>query len=244
MLDCCAISRIEAFSIWHPVSIRHLADAPAFFTGKPLASIMRSLRKANDAEMAPLLAMLRAAGPVDTKLSAFVSANAYPVTVRKGKLLLQEGAVCTHIYFILKGVLRGYIKDGRTLTTTWITTEWQMAASISSFIYQQAAPDFVQALEDCELLAISYDTMQAAYDKFPSFNLIARKIYEQYYVDAENRALLVRLKSADAKYLNLLRKQPELANRVPLKYIASYLGITVETLSRVRQRLAQPAKQS
>ncbi|GAA4332323.1 Crp/Fnr family transcriptional regulator [Flaviaesturariibacter amylovorans] len=184
--------------------------------------------------------MLGAVAPVNKALASFVLKSSFPVSLAKGKLLLKAGDTCTHIYFIRKGVLRGYIRDGQTDTTTWITTEHQMAASISSFVRQEPAPDYIQALEDCELLAIAYTDMEAAYVRFPTFNLIARKIYETYYVDAENRALLVRLKSADAKYANLLRTQPELANRVSLKYIASYLDITLETLSRVRRRLAQP----
>ncbi|RYY40478.1 MAG: Crp/Fnr family transcriptional regulator [Chitinophagaceae bacterium] len=198
-------------------------------------------RNATPAEVAPLLQMLCSAGPVSAKLAAFVTAKATPLSLKKGKLLLKEGELCTHIFFIRSGVLRGFIRNGTTDTTTWITTENEMAASISSFVHQVEAPDYIQALEDCELLAISHADMETAYEQYPPFNLIARKFYEKYYVDAENRALLVRLKSADAKYTNLLRKQPELANRIPLKYIASYLGITLETLSRVRKRLSQPA---
>lgn len=166
-----------------------------------------------------------------------------PSELARGKNLLKPGEVCTHIVFISSGALRGYLKEGDTDITTWITTENQMAAAISSFVFQAPAIEYVQAIEDCKLLALSHTDLEKIYVKYPSFNVIARKIYEQYYADAENRALITRLKNADMKYQHFIEKQNHLANRIPIKYIASYLGIASETLSRLRGKKAAAARE-
>jgi CRP-like cAMP-binding protein len=94
----------------------------------------------------------------------------------------------------------------------------------------------IQALENCELLALSFDSLNELYIRFPEFNLIARKLLQRYYADAERRAFIARLTKAENKYRHFLLLHQPLANRIPLKYIASYLGMTLETLSRVRKK--------
>lgn len=80
--------------------------------------------------------------------------------------------------------------------------------------------------------------MQELYNQYPEFNITGRKILQHYYRDAEARAYIVRLTSAEKKYNHFIEKYNHLANRIPLKYIASYLGITIETLSRVRKKIS------
>lgn len=190
----------------------------------------------------PLLQLLGSVKPLHKKLAKFIDQQLVPCSISKGKLLLKPGEVCTHIFFIRSGVLRGFVKDGRKDITTWISVENEMVAAISSFVFQEKGIEYIQALEDCELLALAHADLERIYVKFPSFNAIARKIYEQYYADAENRALNTRLKNAELKYDHFLNKHAHLANRIPIKYIASYLGIASETLSRLRSKKAKRAK--
>ncbi|NML21880.1 Crp/Fnr family transcriptional regulator [Pseudoflavitalea sp. G-6-1-2] len=185
-----------------------------------------------------LLQVLGSKGPMSNGLKKFIAAHLLPCKIEKGSYLLKPGEVCTHIFFIRSGILRGFLKDGGTETTTWITPENQMAAAISSFVFQAPAIEYVQAVENCELLGLSHADLEKIYLRFPSFNIVARKIYEQYYAEAENRALLTRLKNADKKYNHFLEQHAALANRIPIKYIASYLGIASETLSRLRSKKA------
>jgi CRP-like cAMP-binding protein len=158
---------------------------------------------------------------------------------RKGKLLLKAGEVCDYVYFIKKGAVRGYIREGVKDITTWITADGEMVTSISGLDSREAAIDNMQAIEDSELLALSYTALQTLYDKFPEFNIVVRKLLQKYYRDAEGRAFIARLTNAETKYKHFLMNHNHLANRVPLKYIASFLGITLETLSRVRKRMSQ-----
>jgi CRP-like cAMP-binding protein len=96
----------------------------------------------------------------------------------------------------------------------------------------------MQAIENCEMLALTYSDFQDLYIKFPEFNIVARKLLQKYYQDAERRAFIARVTKAEKKYRLFLTRYGHLANRIPLKYIASFLGITLETLSRVRKKLS------
>lgn len=203
---------------------------------------IRKYEHAVPVNVEPLLQVLDAIKPLSQRLRKYFISQVLPCTIKKGKILLKPGEICSHIFFIKSGVLRGFIKNGANDVTTWITMENQMVAAISSFVFQAKTQEYVQALEDCELLALSYADLEYIYQKFPSFNEVARKIYEQYYADAENRALLTRLRNADLKYNHFLNSHPNLSNRIPLKYIASYLGIASETLSRLRSKKAASFK--
>ena len=103
---------------------------------------------------------------------------------------------------------------------------------------REPALENMQAIENCELLALTYADYLNLYVKFPEFNIVARKILQKYYQDAEGRAYIARLTKAENKYRAFITSYGHLANRIPLKYIASFLGITLETLSRVRKRIS------
>ncbi|MES1223398.1 MAG: Crp/Fnr family transcriptional regulator, partial [Bacteroidota bacterium] len=142
------------------------------------------------------------------------------------------------IYFIKKGAVRGFIKENGKDITTWITAENEMVTSISGLESHEPSIENMQAIEDCDMLAITYDDLKNLYIRHPEFNVVIRKLLQQYYRDAEGRAFIARLTNAETKYKHFLSKYPHLVNRIPLKYIASFLGITLETLSRIRKRLS------
>jgi CRP-like cAMP-binding protein len=114
-----------------------------------------------------------------------------------------------------------------------------MVTSITSLDKEIPAVENIEAIEDCRLLAISNQHMKQLYDEFPSFNIVGRKLLQEYYRDAENRAYIVRLSNAGLKYQYFMEKYSQLANRISLKYIASFLGMTLETLSRVRSKMSK-----
>ena len=185
-----------------------------------------------------LISSLNYFHPLSEGIEEFLEKNTYSCTFTKGKLLLKAGQVCENIYFIKKGAVRGFIKEGQKDITTWITAENEMVTSISSLDKKQPALENMQALEDCEMLALSYVNLQVLYDTFPEFNIVIRKLLQQYYQDAEKRAFIARLTNAESKYRYFILNHSNLVNRIPLKYVASFLGITLETLSRVRKRLS------
>jgi len=176
--------------------------------------------------------------PLSEGIKDYFRKHSYSCSFRKGKLLLKAGEICEHIYFIKKGAVRGFIKEGTRDITTWITAENEVVSSISSLDAREPAQENMQAIENCELLALTYADFQALYIKFPEFNIVARKLLQKYYKDAEGRAFIARLTSAEKKYQLFLTRYGHLGNRIPLKYIASFLGITLETLSRVRKKLS------
>ncbi len=176
--------------------------------------------------------------PVSEGVKDYLGKHTYACSFRRGKLLLKAGEICEHIYFIKKGAVRGYIKEGKKDITTWITAENEVVSSISALDVRVPAVENMQAIENCELLAITYDDFQNLYIKFPEFNIVARKVLQKYYQDAEERAFIARLTNAENKYRLFNTRYGHLVNRIPLKYIASFLGITLETLSRIRKKLS------
>ena len=187
-------------------------------------------------EVGSLFAVLNYLNPLCKGLQKYILHNSYPCRLQKGKYMLKAGEICTHIYFVKSGLLRGFIKDEAKEITTWITAEYDMVAGINSFFTQTKANEYIQAIEDCELIAFSFTDLEKMYSLFPSFNIIARKLYQKNYIDAENRALIARLKNVEKKYRHFINTHPHLVNRVPVKLIASYLGIAQETLSRLRKK--------
>jgi len=190
------------------------------------------------ATVEPLFRALNYFHPLHEDVEEYLSNHVFPCRFSKGKLLLKAGQVCDHVYFIKKGVARGFIKEGPKDITTWITAENELVTSISGLDNNEPSLENMQAIEDCELLAISNDDVQDLYQQFPEFNIVIRKLLQQYYRDAEGRAFIVRLTSAESKYKHFLKHQSYLVNRIPLKYVASFLGITIETLSRVRKKIS------
>lgn len=177
--------------------------------------------------------------PLEPGMVDFFQRHIVPMNAKKGTHLLRAGMVCTHIYFVEKGVLRGYFMEGDKDITTWITAENEMVTSITSLDKEIPAIENIEAIEDCRLLAISSQHMKQLYEEYPAFNIVGRKLLQEYYRDAESRAYVVRLSSAGVKYQYFMEKYSQLANRISLKYIASFLGITLETLSRVRSRMSK-----
>ena len=175
--------------------------------------------------------------PVSEEVKGYLREHIHACNFPKGKLILKAGQVCEHIYFIQKGAVRGFIKDGRKDVTTWITAENELVSSISGFADQEPALENMQTIEACEMLVMSFNDLQNLYEQFPEFNIVSRKLLQHYYRDAEGRAFIARLSNAESKYKYFISNNPHLVNRIPLKYVASFLGITLETLSRVRRKI-------
>lgn len=189
-----------------------------------------------------LIASLSQFHPVRPEVDEYLKKHSYTCSFRRGKMLLKTGEICHDVYFIKKGAVRGFIKEGAKDITTWITAEGEMVTSISGLDGKSPAKENIQAIEDCEMLALSYSDLQNLYDKFPEFNIVIRKLLQHYYRDAEGRAFIARLTNAEKKYKYFLVNYNRLANRIPLKYIASFLGITLETLSRVRKKISKESE--
>jgi len=182
----------------------------------------------------PLLTHISSLLPLSKSLEQEIKAATKSVQAPKGKNILNKGGRCAQLYFIERGLLRGYYFDDDKEITHWFAQEGEFATGFYSFISKEPSFEFVQALEDCSLIEISYAALQNLYAKFPETERLGRLITESYYLKLEERLLSLQFKSAKERYHNLLTGNPKLLQRAPLGQIASYLGITQETLSRIR----------
>lgn len=162
------------------------------------------------------------------------------ITLRKeskGHYLVREGKPCNDLFFLTKGCLRGCYTnaDGKDMTT-WFAFENTFVTSFYSFIARKPATENIVLLEDCQLLALPHDGLQSLYDQFHEIERLGRLVNEQYYLRLEERMVNSHFKSASERYEALMNENPQMLLRVPLGCIATYLGITQETLSRIRSK--------
>ncbi|MBC3787819.1 Crp/Fnr family transcriptional regulator [Spirosoma utsteinense] len=186
--------------------------------------------------MEPLLAFLQTLQPISPALETTISQLLRRDSLPRKQWLLQPGQVSDRLYFIERGVVRGYyLKEGKEVTS-WFMREGDFIISIVSFYSRQPAREYVELLTDSVVWSINYTQLQQLYRDFPEFNAIGRLITEKYYVQSERRTQNLRMQTAPERYAQLLADFPAIFGRVPLKYIASHLGISPETLSRLRGR--------
>ena len=158
------------------------------------------------------------------------------VVLSKNEYLLTEGKICRHLYFLQQGALRGfYTLDGKEITH-WFGFEKDFVTSFHSFITQEPAVENIQLLEGSILWAISKETLNGLFNQYHEIERLVRIAYEKYYIRLEERFVNAQFKTATERYENLLLQTPHIVERVPLGHIASYLGISQETLSRIRSR--------
>ena len=156
------------------------------------------------------------------------------ITIKKNKDLQTIGHTCKTIYFITKGVARiYYFKDGIDITEQFFF-ENNIIARIESLFTGKPSRKAIQILEDAEIIAINSTQLFKLYDTFPEIERLFRKIFESAYVETVNRIEGIQFHSAEERYNALLNEAPNVLMRVPLKHVASYLGITQVSLSRIR----------
>lgn len=155
--------------------------------------------------------------------------------IKKGSQLLRNGETCNYFYFVNKGILRSYYFQEDKEVTNWFALENDFATSIYSFISRNQSYENIEALEDTTLEMLSNNSLQEIYTKFPETERTGRLIIENYYISLEERIVSIQFKTAKERYDKLLAKHPGIILRAPMGAIASYLGITQETLSRIRK---------
>jgi CRP/FNR family transcriptional regulator, anaerobic regulatory protein len=185
----------------------------------------------------PFLDHLSTITPISKELEKGILSVSQNISVQKGNTLVKNGERCRNLYFIEKGLIRGFYYDQGKEITHWFGKEGEFATSFYSFITNEPSPETIEALEDCELIRIKHNDLQDLYQTFPETERIGRIITETYYIDLEERFLNIQFKTAKERYQNLLNKNASLLQRASLGQIATYLGITQETLSRVRAEL-------
>ena len=160
------------------------------------------------------------------------------IILNKEDYFLKEGDIPRRIGFVRSGILRLYYIDhtGKEVTKHFCP-EHTAAISYSGFIQQQPSRFFIQALEKTKLITIDKDTYDYLLNRNICWQIIARKLAEMVFILKEQREAELLLNDASKRYLQFLEDYPNLINRIKHSHIASYLGITPESLSRIRAQL-------
>ncbi|GMQ30277.1 Crp/Fnr family transcriptional regulator [Algoriphagus confluentis] len=160
----------------------------------------------------------------------------------KKEILLRIGQDCRNIYFINKGCIRYYyLVEGEEKTAQFFF-ENGWFTDYESFLTGSFAENFVDALEATELLCLERDNLAQLYRLVPKFEKFGRIMAENAYLGIRHRTKNLTTLSAEQRYLNLMKERPKIFERIPQHYIASYLNIRPQSLSRIRRQLSQSAK--
>jgi CRP/FNR family transcriptional regulator, anaerobic regulatory protein len=181
-----------------------------------------------------LLQRLNHLSPLNPKQQRDLSQAVQELELPKASLILEEGDVSNHIYFVVKGGLRSsYTVDGKEVTR-WLCFEGHFASSYFSFAYRTPSEDRIITISDCTLLCLSYDSLQSLCRQDPVWIDLNQRLLGLYYTALLARIASFQTQSTAERYRALLQEYPDIEERVALSHIASYLGMTQETLSRLR----------
>lgn len=161
------------------------------------------------------------------------------MNIDAGEYFLRHGKTSRNIAFIKKGLLRlFYLNDGKEVTNCFCK-ENTITTSYSSLITQQESDMAIQAIEPSQLIVFSYDTLQKMYEQDLFWQQLGRLAAENEFITTECHNRFLRDLTATDRYKQILENDSELLQRVPLNYLANYLQIVPETLSRIRNKLAR-----
>jgi CRP/FNR family transcriptional regulator, anaerobic regulatory protein len=190
--------------------------------------------------LTPLLDMLNELKPLTNELTNSLIDSFELKDISKKTILLHEGNVCTYIWFIVEGLIRSYHTIGDKEITSRIMHTNYIAIAPGSFFTQTAATESIETIEDCTLGVLSFAALQKLFTQFPEFNYHNRLLTEQYFYKLEQRLYMLRKHDAAAKYDYFLENYATYSKNIPQKYIASFLNIAPETLSRIRNKARIP----
>ncbi|MBE8728295.1 Crp/Fnr family transcriptional regulator [Flavobacterium hungaricum] len=158
------------------------------------------------------------------------------ITFPKGHILLKANKVESNIYFIKKGLVRAYVERDNEVTF-WFGKEGETIISMKSYVEEQPGYETIELLEDCELYELKTVHLKKLFNEDVNIANWGRKFAEKELIKTEERLISKQFKNASERYLDLMKDHPELLQRVQLGHIASYLGITQVSLSRIRAEI-------
>jgi CRP-like cAMP-binding protein len=159
------------------------------------------------------------------------------LNLKKNQIFINQGDIADRIAFTNKGYLRVYyFFDGEEITRD-ITPLHSFATALPSFISKKPSFEIISAITDCELIIISRENLEFLYSNYPKWERLGRRIMEEMFVESQRRIYSFITETAEIRYKKLLKQYPEMIHDVPLKYIADFLGIKLQSLSRLRKTI-------
>lgn len=203
------------------------------FTPEPLAT-----RWISYGGQSPIIPIFKQFHPLNQQIEKIINTQTFPVSFDRNKHIASPLKQNRYTFLILKGVAHGFIKAAGKKITTWIAVEGELAGTVSNLWRGGRSEEHIETIEPVVAIAIPHEMSLYLYENFPEANLVGRQMTELYYQGASERAFIARLPNARLRYERFLISYGHLLERVPLKYIASFLAMRLETLSRIRSDMA------
>ncbi len=165
------------------------------------------------------------------------SSKLHKEQLNKNSNLIKIGEVENYLSFISEGIVRFYIPQAENDLTFGFLFENQFVTAYDSFITQSPSHYQIETLTKTTLWRISFKDLQEVYKETTSGNIIGRRMAENMFLIKSKREISLLNKTAEERYLDLFLERPKLLKQIPLKYIASYIGVTPQALSRIRKRI-------
>ena len=167
----------------------------------------------------------------------FFSSRLYKEKINKNSTIIEVGAVENYLSFISEGIVRLYIPEEESELTFGFLFENEFVTAYDSFITQTPSHYQIETLTNTTLWRISFKDLQEVYKETENGNLIGRRMAENMFLIKSKREISLLNKTAKERYLDLFSERPKLLQQIPLKYVASYIGVTPQALSRIRKRI-------
>jgi hypothetical protein len=165
------------------------------------------------------------------------------VHCRKGQWMLMPTHTCSFIGFNPDGVFRLYALDRQGNEKNFLfDLEGSFVTDYASFLSQQPSRYYIECLQEATLIMLDYPSAMTVYEKIPSFQKIGRLVAEEQYILTQERVEDFMLLSAEERYIKLIHQHPEIFEKIPLGYVAEYLNIRPQSLSRIRKRISTQQK--
>ena len=175
--------------------------------------------------------------PLSEQSKALLKEKIYEITYPRAHVLFKVNRIASKVYFIKKGIVRAYANQEGEEITFWFGKEGDAVLSMKNYVDDQKGYETIELLEPCELYEIQTEDLRKLYNNDIQIANWGRKFAEQELVKIEERFISRQCKTAIERYRELMNKNPDLLQRVQLVHIASYLGITPVSLSRIRSEL-------
>jgi len=188
----------------------------------------------------PLIDYFNKLLPLDDEEKAFVEKVFKERKVKRRQFILQEGEICTHNTFVLEGCFKMYFVDnsGKEHNLQFAIENWWIG-DISSFHSEEPSNLYIEAIENSIILQIKKEDQLKLFVDYPKFNRIFRVLAENAMVSLQKRTIQNISSTAEERYLDFLKRYPQFFNRISNVQIASYLGVTPEFLSAIRNKIAK-----